>query len=37
MDRFLDNALWPFAGGVLLGLACLAAAWILGKLRGRRT
>jgi F0F1-type ATP synthase membrane subunit c/vacuolar-type H+-ATPase subunit K len=37
MDLLLDNPLWSFAGGVLLGLACLAAAWILGKPCGRRT
>lgn len=37
LDALLDNACWPFLGGALIGGACLAASWLLGKTRGRRT
>lgn len=35
-DLLLDNLWWPFIGGVLIGAACVATAWLLGKF-GRRT
>ena len=37
IDLLLDNALWPFLGGALIASTLLAACWLLGKLRGRRT
>lgn len=37
IDALLNNLWWPFLGGVLIGAVCVAASWLLGKARGRRT